>query len=57
VGVDGRDGGGVRKMSEFIEQCQRLVEEHGDLDVVVTDDSDAYVEFNDDGDDEVFVVS
>jgi hypothetical protein len=43
------------KASDFIQDLRRLIDEHGDLDVVVDDDSAALVEFNDD-DDPVFVV-
>ena len=34
--------------SEFITKLQDLIDEHGDLEVIVADESEATVEFNDD---------
>lgn len=45
--------------SDLIEDLQGLIDQHGDLEVVMADDSTPAVEFNDDDEDEdpVFVIA
>ena len=45
------------KASELIADLRTLIQERGDLPVVMDDDSDAMIEYNDDNDEPVFVVS
>jgi hypothetical protein len=45
------------KASEFIEDLRILIQERGDLEVVMDDESSALIEYNDTDGDPVFVVS
>ena len=48
------------RATEIIQELMDLIDKHGDLEVVVSDESDATIEFNDDDadtQDPVFVIS